>query len=113
MDFTVIAHAVEVDHGVKRVSMRFIKKYAAPERQRLSAELCHEISRELEKLGLITLPRRLPTSENEYVFVLSKDGPLGQAVALASKLAALDQYGENRMPWLFDNHPGIKERLLS
>ncbi|MEV5882392.1 hypothetical protein AB0L74_06665 [Streptomyces sp. NPDC052020] len=111
MDFTVIAHAVEVDHGVKRLSMRFIKKYAAPERQRLSAELCAEISQEFERLGLLTLPRRLPTSENEYVFVLAKDGPLGQTVALASSLAALDQLGENRMPWLFDNHPDAKKLL--
>ncbi|MFD5217180.1 hypothetical protein [Streptomyces tendae] len=111
MNFTVIAHAVEVDHGVKRLSMRFIKKYAAPERQRLSAELCADIAKEFERLGLLTLPRRLPTSENEYVFVIEKDSPLGQAVALASSLALLEKVGENPMSWLLDNYPDIRSSL--
>ncbi|MGC9501203.1 hypothetical protein [Streptomyces sp. WG7] len=111
MDFTVIAHAVEVDHGIKRLSMRFIKRYAAPDRQRLSAELCADISQEFERLGLLTLPRRLPTSENEYVFVIEKDSPLGQTVALATSLAMLDKLGENRLSFLFDNYPEVRTLL--
>ncbi|MET9964571.1 hypothetical protein ABZZ80_01240 [Streptomyces sp. NPDC006356] len=112
MNFTVIAHAVEVDHGIKRLSMRFIKKYAAPERQRLSAELCEEITNEFGRLGLITLPRRLPTSENEFVFVIEKDSPIGQTVAVASSLAALDKLGQNPLPWLFENYPDARGNLL-
>lgn len=113
MDFTVIAHAVEVDHGIKRLSMRFIKKYAAPERQRLSTELCEEISKELDKLGLITLPRRLPTSENAFVFVIEKDSALGQTVTVASTLAALDKLGQNPLPRLFDNYTEARIQLAS
>ncbi|MFC9681935.1 hypothetical protein [Streptomyces sp. NPDC056948] len=113
MDFTVIAHAVEVDHGIKRLSMRFIKKYAAPERQRLSTELCEEISKEFDKLGLITLPRRLPTSENEFVFVIEKNSALGQTVAIATSLAALDRLGQNPLPWLFENYPDARGHLVS
>ncbi|MFD5741059.1 hypothetical protein ACFXJM_27545 [Streptomyces massasporeus] len=111
MNFTVIAHAVEVDHGIKRLSMRFIKKYAAPERQRLSVELCDEISRELDKLGLITLPRRLPTSENEFVFVIEKSSTLGQTVTIASTLATLDKLGQSPLPRLFDNYPEVRRHL--
>ncbi|MEU1454632.1 hypothetical protein [Streptomyces avermitilis] len=112
MDFTVIAHAVEVDHGIKRLSMRFIKKYAAPERARLSAELCEQITKEFDALGLITLPRRLPTSENEFVFVIEKNSPLGQTAAVASSLAALDKLGQNPLPWLFNNYPDARRHLI-
>ncbi|MFE5892173.1 hypothetical protein ACFQ6E_24900 [Streptomyces sp. NPDC056462] len=112
MDFTVIAHAVEVDHGIKRLSMRFIKKYAAPERQRLSAELCEEITNEFEKLGLITLPRRLPTSENEFVFVIEKNSALGQTVAIATAIALLDKLGQSPLPQLFDNYPEARSNLI-
>lgn len=112
MDFTVIAHAVEVDHGIKRLSMRFIKKYAAPGRQRLSAELCEEIASEFEKLGLITLPRRLPTSENEFVFVIEKNSTVGQTVAIATALAQLDKLGESPLPKLFDNYPEARGQLI-
>lgn len=111
MDFTVIAHAVEVDHGIKRLSMRFIKKYAAPERSRLSAELCEQISKALDDLGLITLPRRLPTSENEFVFVIEKSSALGQTVEVASNLATLDRLGQSPAPWLFENFPGARAQL--
>jgi hypothetical protein len=113
MDFTVIAHAVEVDHGIKRLSMRFIKKYAAPERQRLSAELCEEITTEFDKLGLITLPRRLPTSENDFVFVIEKNSALGQTVAVASALAALDKLGQSPLPRLFDNYSEARGHLVA
>ncbi|WP_030856891.1 hypothetical protein [Streptomyces sp. NRRL S-37] len=112
MDFTVIAHAVEVDDGIKLLSMRFIKKYAAPDRQRLSAELCEEIAKELDKLGLITLPRRLPTSENASVFVIEKDSALGQTVAVASALATLDRLGQNPLPWLFENYSEARTQLI-
>ncbi|WP_031172727.1 hypothetical protein [Streptomyces durhamensis] len=111
MDFTVIAHAVKVDDGIKRLSMRFIKKYAAPGRQRLSAELCEEISREFGELGLLTVPRRLPTSENEFVFVIEKDSILGQAVLVASTLVMLDRLGESPLPKLFDKYPDALTHL--
>ncbi|WP_171172429.1 hypothetical protein [Streptomyces sp. I05A-00742] len=111
MDFTVIANAVEVDDGIKRVSMRFIKKYAAPERSRLSQELCEQISKALEEQGLITLPRRLPTSENDFVFVIQKDCPLGQAVEVATHVAVLDKLGANPLPVLLDNFPGVRAHL--
>ncbi|MFD4977280.1 hypothetical protein [Streptomyces sp. NPDC058424] len=84
MDFTKIAHAVEVDHGVKRLSMHYLKQFVTPARERLSPELCRQISAALSELGLFTLPTTLPTSESEWVFVLSKTSALGQAVALSS-----------------------------
>ncbi|MFH9547690.1 hypothetical protein [Streptomyces sp. NPDC017435] len=84
MDFTKIAHAVEVDHGVKRLSMHYLKQFVTPARERLSPELCQKISAALSEFGLLTLPTTLPTSENEWVFVLSKTSALGQAVALSS-----------------------------
>ena len=111
MDFTVIKHAVQVDHGIKHVSMRFLKELAAPDRVRLSAELCMDMSKELEKLGLITLPRRLPTSETASVYVIEKASPPGQAVSIASTLAAFESVGQNPLPMLFENHPGARESL--
>ncbi|MEU6667010.1 hypothetical protein [Streptomyces sp. NPDC046727] len=111
MDFTVIKHAVQVDHGVKHLSMRFIKQLAAPDRARLSAELCAQITKELGNLGLITLPRRLPTSENDSVLVIEKTSTLGQAVTIASKLAEFDRIGGNPLPSLFENHPGARDAL--
>ncbi|MER7702330.1 hypothetical protein ABTX81_05450 [Kitasatospora sp. NPDC097605] len=111
MDFTVIAHAVEVDHGIKRFSMRFIKRYAAPDRARLSADLCEQITQELETLGLITLPRRLPTSELEYVFVIQKESPLGEAVIIATAVAMMDKLGTPVLPGLHDRFPGVQSHL--
>ncbi|MFB7100400.1 hypothetical protein [Streptomyces hydrogenans] len=110
MDFTVIAHAVEVDHGIKRLSMRFIKKYAAPERDRLSAALREQISQELDAQGLMTLPRTLPPSENEFVFVIQKDSPLGQVLALANLAAAMERAGANP-PGIFDRFPEALKHL--
>ncbi|MFH8748386.1 hypothetical protein ACH4GK_18995 [Streptomyces rimosus] len=105
MDFTIIKHAVEVDHGIKRLSMHFIKKLAAPERARLSAELCARISEELEQLGLVTLPRTLPTSESEFVWVIERDSDLGEVLAVATAVAHLDKLGMSPLPHLRDNHP--------
>lgn len=112
MDFTVIAHAVEVDHGIKRLSMRFIKKYAAPERERLSAALREEISKELDRQGLMTLPKTLPPSENEFVFVIKKDSPLGQAVSLASLVAGMEKLGMTSFPpGMFESFPETLKHL--
>ncbi|WP_405979837.1 hypothetical protein [Streptomyces sp. NBC_00158] len=111
MDLMIIKHAVEADDGIKRLSMAFVKKHAAPDRTRLSSELCAEISKELEKLGLITLPKRLPTSENAFVFVIGKESPLGHVVAVAASIAALDQVGANPLPKIFDNYPQAKAQL--
>ncbi|MCM2391346.1 hypothetical protein [Streptomyces albipurpureus] len=93
MDFTVLAHAVEVDHGVKRVSMRFIKKYAAPTRMRLSSELNAEITKALAEHGLVTLPRTLPTSEDAFIFVLQADTVLGEAANLSVMIFAGQKIG--------------------
>ncbi|MBD0745970.1 hypothetical protein [Streptomyces sp. CBMA152] len=111
MDFTIIKHAVEVDHGIKRLSMHFIKRYAAPDRARLSSELCAEISRKLGELGLITLPQTLPTSENEYVWVIQKDSELGEVVSVAAAVAHLDALNMNPIPHLFVNYPTAKGNL--
>ncbi len=112
MDFTVIANAVEVDHGIKRLSMRFIKKYADPDRDRLSREFCDQITAALAQLGLITLPMRLPTSENEFVFVIEKDSRIGQAVRIASSVAQLDKMGANPFPALGPhNYPAMADYL--
>ncbi|MET9011889.1 hypothetical protein [Streptomyces olivaceoviridis] len=111
MDFTIIKHAVEVDHGIKRLSMRFIKRYAAPERARLSAELCAQISDEFERIGLTTLPRTLPRSENDFVWVIQQDSILGQVAAVAAVLANLDKMGVSPMPQLFENYPEAKKAL--
>ncbi|MFF0460741.1 hypothetical protein [Streptomyces mexicanus] len=111
MDFTIIKHAVEVDHGIKRLSMRFIKRYAAPERVRLSAELCTQIREELERIGLITLPRTLPRSENDFVWVIQRDSTLGEVTAVAAVLANLDKLGVSPVPQLFDNYPDAKQAL--
>ncbi|MFF7410943.1 hypothetical protein [Streptomyces lydicus] len=112
MDFTVIANAVEVDHGIKRLSMRFIKKYAAPERERLSAALREQISKELAVHGLITLPRTLPSSENEFVFVIKTDSPLGQVVSLAGVVAGMDRLGMTLLPpGVIDNFPEALKHL--
>ncbi|MEU9250621.1 hypothetical protein AB0D66_02060 [Streptomyces sp. NPDC048270] len=113
MDFTVIAHAVEVDHGIKRLSMRFIKKYADPGRDRLSREFCDQITAELEKSGLITLPVRLPTSENEFVFVIEKESSIGQAVRIASSMAHLSKIGASPFSSLGPhNYPAMADDLL-
>ncbi|MER0477995.1 hypothetical protein ABR737_06490 [Streptomyces sp. Edi2] len=111
MDFTIVAHAVEVDHGIKRLSMRFIKRYAAPDRVRLSAELCEQIARALDELGLMTLPRRLPTSENEYIFVIQKGSALGEAVAIASSVAMMEKMGTPVLPSLFERFPEARRQL--
>ncbi|GAA3379471.1 hypothetical protein [Streptomyces racemochromogenes] len=112
MDFTVIANAVEVDHGIKRLSMRFIKKYADPERDRLSREFCDQITTELAEQGLITLPRRLPTSENEFVFVIQKDSSIGQAVQIASSVARLDKFDMLEHSALGShNYPAMRDYL--
>lgn len=107
MDFTVLAHAVEVDHGIKRVSMRFIKKYAAPERKRLSSELNEEITKALADHGLVALPRTLPTSEEAFIFVLQADTVLGEAAELSKVIFAGRRLGlfdglnlEDRFPKL-------------
>ncbi|MFE1338675.1 hypothetical protein ACFW6K_13445 [Streptomyces sp. NPDC058733] len=112
MDFTIIKHAVEVDDGIKRLSMRFIKKYAAPERARLSAELCAKIGKEFERLGLATLPRTLPTSENEFIWVIQRDSALGEVVAVAAALADLDKLKMNPLPQVFTNFPQAKDYLV-
>ncbi|BCM67979.1 MULTISPECIES: hypothetical protein [Streptomyces] len=112
MDFTIIKHAVEVDDGIKRLSMRFIKKHAAPERARLSAELCAEIGEEFERIGLTTLPRTLPTSENEFVWVIKRDSALGEVAAVAAALADLEKLKMNPLPQVFANYP-LAQRYLS
>lgn len=111
MDFTIIKHAVEVDHGIKRLSMRFIKKHAAPERARLSSELCAQITEEFERVGLSTLPRTLPTSENEFVWVIQRDSILGEVADVAAALTHLDKLGMSPLPQLFDNYPQAKSNL--
>ncbi|TGZ16578.1 hypothetical protein DV517_15510 [Streptomyces sp. S816] len=111
MDFTIIKHAVEVDHGIKRLSMHFIKKHAAPGRARLSSELCTQISEEFERIGLTTLPRTLPSSENEFVWVIQRDSVLGEVAAVAAVLAHLDKLGMNPLPQVFDNYPQAKDNL--
>ncbi|MEV5508604.1 hypothetical protein [Streptomyces orinoci] len=111
MDFTIIRHAVEVDHGIKRLSMRFIKKHAAPERARLSSELCAKISDEFERIGLTTLPRILPTSENEFVWIIQRDSVLGEVAAVAAALAHLDKLGLSPLPQIFANYPRAKGDL--
>ncbi|MFZ3499031.1 hypothetical protein ACODT5_38440 [Streptomyces sp. 5.8] len=112
MDLTIIKHAVEAGDGVVRLSMGFVKKHAAPDRTRLSAELCADISKELDKLDLYTLPKRLPTSENTFVLFVNKESPLGHIVGVASALAALDAINANPLPHLFDNYPLAKSGLL-
>ncbi|WP_018544096.1 hypothetical protein [Streptomyces sp. LaPpAH-108] len=111
MDFTIIKHAVEVDHGIKRLSMHFIKKHAAPERARLSSELCTQISEEFERIGLTTLPRALPTSESAFVWVIQRDSVLGEVAAVAAVLAHLDKMGMSPLPQVFDNYPRAKVNL--
>lgn len=112
MDFTVIAHAVEVDHGIKCLSMRLIKKYAAPERERLSAALREQISKELDTQGLMTLPKTLPSSEKEFVFVIKKDSPLGQVVSVARVVAGMETLGMTSFPpGVLDNFPEALRHL--
>ncbi|MEU3190551.1 hypothetical protein ABZ686_07865 [Streptomyces sp. NPDC006992] len=84
MGLEVIAHAVELDNGVKHVSMYDVKCYGAPGRPRLSRDLCDELKERLNDLGLVTLPEQLPTSESEWVYILDKDSAIGQAVMLAT-----------------------------
>ncbi|MFJ3500411.1 hypothetical protein [Streptomyces sp. NPDC090135] len=111
MDLTIIRHAVEVDHGIKRVSMGFLKRHAAKERARLSADLCTQIAAELGRLGLGTIPRTLPTSENEYVWVILKDSPLGEIADVGAAVALLDEMDMNPIPKLFDQYPNAKSHL--
>lgn len=112
MDFTIIKHAVEVDHGIKRLSMHFIKRHASPERARLSVDLCAQISDEFDKLGLITLPRTLPTSENDFVWVIQRDSVLGEVVAVATVLAKFEKLEIAPIPQLLgNNYPQAKEAL--
>ncbi|MCM1965711.1 hypothetical protein [Streptomyces sp. G1] len=111
MDLIVIKHAVEANDGMARLSMGFVKKKAAPDRARLSAEFCAEISKELDKMGIITLPRRLPTSENDFVCFIDKESALGHVVAVAAAIAALDAVGANPLPDLFKNYALAKGQL--
>ncbi|WP_046497715.1 hypothetical protein [Streptomyces odonnellii] len=111
MDFTIVAHAVEVDHGIKRFSMRFIKRCAAPDRVRLSVELCEQMAQALDGLGLTTLPRRLPTSETEDVFVIQKSSPLGEAVIIAASVAMMEKMGTPVLPALFERFPEARRHL--
>ncbi|MFF5919361.1 hypothetical protein ACFY8C_13530 [Streptomyces flavochromogenes] len=113
MDLTLIKHAVECDDGAKRLSMRFLKDRATEGlRSRLSRELCTQISAELSRLGLTTIPRTLPTSENDFVWIIQKDSILGEITDVASVFANLDRLGQNPLPKLFDNYPNAKEGLL-
>ncbi len=41
----------------------------------------------------MTVPRTLPTSEAEWVYVVAKDSPLGEAVTVASFVARLTKIG--------------------
>ncbi|MGW3385879.1 hypothetical protein [Streptomyces cinereoruber] len=111
MDLTIIRHAVEVDHGIKRVSMSFLKQHAAKDRARLSTELCNQIAAELDRLGLITIPHTLPRSENEHVWVILKDSALGEIVHIGVAFARLDDVGMNPIPQLFDQYPNAKIHL--
>lgn len=111
MDFTKIANAVEVDHGVKRLSMRYIKQFVTPARERLSPELCEQISKSLDDLGLLTLPRTLPPSENAWVFILSKDSALGQAVTVSTGMFAMAQMGLAPVPDMAQSFPELAEQL--
>ncbi|MGW2668719.1 hypothetical protein ACWC5F_11715 [Streptomyces sp. NPDC001272] len=111
MDLTIIKHAVEADDGIKRLSMAFIKKHAAPDRTRLSSELCTNIAKELDNLGLITLPKQLPASENAFVFIIEKESALGHVVAVAASIAALDKVGANPLPQIFENYPQARGQL--
>ncbi|MFF0475133.1 hypothetical protein [Streptomyces sp. NPDC004284] len=112
MDLTIIKHAVEVDDGVKRFSMRFLKEHAAEDRSRLSRELCTQISTELTRLGLTTIPRTLPTSENDSVWIIQKNSILGEITDVAAVFANLDKLGQNPLPMLFDNYPNAKGGLI-
>ncbi|MFF5925547.1 hypothetical protein [Streptomyces hydrogenans] len=112
MDLTIIRHAVEVDHGIKRVGMDFLKRRAAKDRVRLSADLCAQISAELDRLGLTTIPRTLPTSENEYVWVILKDSILGEITQVGAAVALLDKMGMNPVPQVFEQHPNAKRNLI-
>lgn len=112
MDFTIIKHAVEVDHGIKHVSMRFVKELADPQRARLSAEFCTKISQELEKIGLTTLPRTLPLSENDSVWVIQRDSLLGEVAEVAAAVANLDKFGMSPVSQLFENNPRAKKGLI-
>ncbi len=60
MDFTDVAHAVEVDHGIQRLPTRFLKRYAAPERQRLSTEPHEEARRDSTSSGSSRCPGGCP-----------------------------------------------------
>ncbi|MEU3395846.1 hypothetical protein [Streptomyces filamentosus] len=112
MDLTLVRHAVEVDHGIKRIGMSFLKQHAAKDRARLSVDLCTQISEELDRLGLTTIPRTLPTSETAYVWVIQKDSILGEITNVGAAVAQLDKMGMNPVPQVFDQNPNAKRHLL-
>ena len=105
MDFTIIKHAVRVDEGIKRFSMQFIKSIAAPDRKRLSAELCEQIRDELDKLGLVTLPRRIPTSETDSLWIIERDSEMGELVLLGETLARFRSVGVPPVMDVLDQFP--------
>ncbi|WP_432120937.1 hypothetical protein [Streptomyces sp. S1] len=112
MDLTIIKHAVECDDGVKRLSMRFLKEHAAEGRSRLSRDLCTQITAELNRLELITIPRTLPTSENDFVWIIQKSSIMGEITTIAAVFANLDILNQNPLPKLFDNYPNAKDALI-
>lgn len=112
LNIDAIVGGVALDGGIKEISMRLIKQCAAPDRNRLSADLSHQISRELESLGLVTFPRRLPTSENASVWVMAASHPLAQVVLIASAYASLDRSGRNPLPELFEKYALARDGLL-
>jgi len=111
MGLEVIANAVKVDDGVKYLSMYTLKKYAAPHRDRLSRDLCTEISAMLDKAGLITLPKVLPTYENHWVFVIEKGTALGQAVTLATRVVGISKLGAPTPAGIHQEYPTLTAQV--
>jgi hypothetical protein len=105
MGLDVIAKAIELDGGVKYLSMLDIKKHYAPYRDRLSRELCDKISAALDKAGLVTLPRTLPTYETQWVLVATKKSPIGEAISLAVRVVGVSQLGVPTPSGIHEEYP--------
>jgi hypothetical protein len=85
MGYAEIVSAVKLDGGVKRLPMWTVKQQVAPYRDRLSTALSKEITDELKRRGILTLPTTLPTDERNWVILVEAKSALGEALTLATK----------------------------
>jgi len=111
MGYAEIVSAVKLDGGVKRLPMWTIKQQVAPYRERLSTALSKEISDELRRRGILTMPATVPTDERSWVILIEAKTALGEAVSLASKAMLCSRLDMPMAPGAHDKHKKLAREL--